>query len=130
MRDSTRSSRSSCAHARIPSAASTRQSTAARGPQRLHAAHDRAHVDRAARRSLPEASGRKLQRQLVHPTDHVFDGRQHVALKLGIVAMSFDVRKQKLQLRDEVLQVMDHECRHAMKCVELLGFQQGLGRFA
>ena len=95
-------------------------------PQRLHATGDRPDVDRLrplARRGLRP----QLQRQLVHAADDMLDGLHHVALEVGIVAVPLGVRKQELELRNQVFQVMHDERGHAVEGVELLGLQQGFG---
>ena len=63
----------------------------------------------------------------MHPSHDMLDRPHHVALKIRIVAVALGVRKQELQLSNQVFQVMHDEGRHAVEGVEFLRFQQRLG---
>ena len=69
----------------------------------------------------------QLRHQAAHALLHVANGVEHVRLELGVVLVALGVAQHQRQLGHQVLEVMDHEGRHAVEGVELAHLQQGLG---
>ena len=67
-----------------------------------------------------------MQHQLVHAFDDVPHRHEHIALKLGVVAVSLCIPQQQRKLGNEVLQIVDYKRRHAVERVEFARFEQGV----
>src|SRR5438552_1839725 len=63
----------------------------------------------------------------MHPLDDVLDGEEHVALKLGVGAMSLGISEHQRKLRHQILEVVDDKCRHSVELLKLACFQECLG---
>ena len=61
-------------------------------------------------------------------SDDVLDGRQHVPLELRIIAVAFGILEHKRKLRDQILEIVNDEGRHAIEGVELPRLEQRFGR--
>jgi hypothetical protein len=69
-----------------------------------------------------------MQHQAVHAPHDVLDGREHIRLELGIVAVTLRILEHQRQLRNQVLEVVDDERRHPVERVELPRLEQRFAR--
>jgi hypothetical protein len=79
---------------------------------------------RLLERSGPDA---QLQHQVIHPSDDVLHGGQHVALEFRIVPVALRIAEHQRELRHQVLEVVNDEGRHPIECIEFARLQKRLG---
>jgi hypothetical protein len=96
----------------------------------LHTRRTIAESSTARGRSTGFVPVRSCSMRLFMRVDDVLDRLEHVALELRIVAMALGVAQEQRELRDEVLQVVHDERRHAVERVELARLEQRVARRA
>src|SRR5581483_3591270 len=57
----------------------------------------------------------ELKHELLHTIHRMRNGHQHVLLKLRVVPMPFGIAQHQRQLGNDVLEIVDYECRHSIE---------------
>ena len=72
--------------------------------------------------------GLELAEKVVHSCDRIFDGSQHISLKLGVANMPRGVRHDQIELARQILDVVDYESEALAVFSQQLGITQNLCR--